>query len=105
MKLLYLTAIKYPSTTATAHQIKSMSRVFKEALGDNFLLIVYRARKQNLRSLNFYEMNCPFSLIKLILSPSPSKIIPKSALFFKTSLLSLTRFSFSVQFKERYGSV
>jgi len=61
MKLLYLTSIKYPATTATAHQIKSMSEAFQKILGNNFLLLVDKSGNQVLKGLRFYEMNCPFS--------------------------------------------
>lgn len=61
MKIVYLTAIQYPSPTASAHQIKSMSRAFQKILADNFLLIVNRISKKILKNLNFHEVNYPFS--------------------------------------------
>ncbi len=66
MKLLYLTAIEYPSPTANAHQTKSMSRAFQKYLNDNFLLIVDKSGKQALKNINFYEMDCPFFKLRTL---------------------------------------
>jgi len=57
MKILYLSSLVFPSTTASAYQIKSMSRAFFGQLGNNFCLAVSRAEAGSLPGLNYWATN------------------------------------------------
>jgi glycosyltransferase involved in cell wall biosynthesis len=66
MKLLYLTSLTYPSTTASAHQIKCMSRAFSDSLGDDFCLAVNTAGDDSLEGINYQAVNCPFKRLRIV---------------------------------------
>ena len=55
MKLIYLTAKKYPGQTADHGFIKNMARSFTKLLGPDFLLVVVGENKEDLKGINFLE--------------------------------------------------
>lgn len=59
MKLIYFTALNYPSNIANSKQVFAMAKCFREALGDDFIFIINSNNSdENVSNLNPLEINC-----------------------------------------------
>ena len=68
MKLIYLTAKKYPSTKVSPGFVRSMAESFYEILGDNFLFFVRGEIPDDLQYMNIKSAPAPSCNLTLSLN-------------------------------------